>query len=104
MAKPFSKVKSKLGLEDMFLFGKYTDSFVDDVAETDPEYIAWLVVNTSVIFEDSVLRVVLENILKKLDKKHNYKPAKVYSSIGLYRDESHNIHSDQDDWSDDIPF
>lgn len=94
MSKPFNKLRDpKLNFDDVLRFGRHHGYTVSEVLKDRPQYIAWLIDNTDIKFTDQVM-----------DLADVYCPPKPRKIIRLYRDESHNVHSDQDDWFDDIPF
>jgi hypothetical protein len=87
-----------LGLDDILPFGRYQGYTVEEILKDRPEYIRWLIVNTSTKFHDSVLTKAAKfTIPKHTQRFYN-------AEYHFYRDESHNIFSDQDDWFDDVPF
>lgn len=113
MAIQFSKLKNKLGLDDTLPFGRHQGYTVEEILKDRPEYISWLMRNTSLKFYPSV-----HDMLKIMKAKHvpqhtSFKPVYFYDGTAhgeqahyelTIRDESYNIYSDQDDWFDDIPF
>lgn len=92
MSISFSKLKNKLGLDDVLPFGRHQGYTVEEVLKDRPEYISWLMSNTTLRFYPSVHEMLLL-----------IKPKRIPQHIS-FRYESHNIYSDQDDWFDDIPF
>lgn len=110
MAIQFSKLKNKLGLDDTLPFGRHQGYTVEEILKDRPEYISWLMRNTSLKFYPSV-----HDLLKIMKAKHVPQHTSLRSH-GYYsheekdyvfprlRNESHNIFSDQDDWFDDVPF
>lgn len=111
MAKPFSQIQTKLGLDDKLTFGIYSGSYVDDILHERPDYIGWLIAKTTTQFKDEVIKEVVDKLLEKLDKQRNYKPTKVYSSkygsaYGMGSTNHQHLHSDDlSSWlEDDVPF
>lgn len=58
MKIPQRRESGILGLDDEFTFGKHRERQVEDVIEDDPSYIAWLVENDKVEFDEEVLELI----------------------------------------------
>lgn len=65
MAIAFSKIKSKLGLDDTIPFGRYQGYTVEEILKDMPEYISWLMSNTSLRFYPSVHEMLLMMLPKR---------------------------------------
>lgn len=97
MSKPFSSIKSALGLDDTLPFGRHQGYTVLEIVRDRPEYIKWLIDNTSLRFYPSV-HIELERFL--VDKKENYNEA-YYRGLNFF-----DIHPKHEEWNywDDVPF
>ena len=110
MAIQFSKLKNKLGLDDTLPFGRHQGYTVEEVLKDRPEYISWLMSNTTLKFYPSVHELLLIMKPKRVPQHTSFSSHGYYSDkeknyiFPKLRDESHNIYSDQDDWFDDVPF
>lgn len=72
MAIQFSKIKNKLGLDDTLPFGKHQGYTVEEILKDRPEYIRWLIINTSLKFHDNVLnRAAKFTIPKHTQRRYN---------------------------------
>lgn len=59
MAKPFSALRDpKLDFNDYIPFGRYRGYTIKEILKDRPEYIAWLIDNTSYTFTQRVVDVV----------------------------------------------
>lgn len=92
MAIPFKKIKSKLGLDDTLPFGRHQGYTVEEILKDRPQYIAWLMTNTSLKFYPSVHELLDTQNVQKLFNTLIRKEVYMYPDIGL------------DDIFDDIPF
>lgn len=59
MAIQFSKLKNKLGLDDTLPFGRHQGYTVEEILKDRPEYISWLMSNTTLKFYPSVHELLL---------------------------------------------
>ena len=50
--------RKTMSLEDEFKFGAHQDEQLEDVIEDDPDYIAWLVRDEVVDFDEEVLELI----------------------------------------------
>jgi hypothetical protein len=101
MAIPFTKVRTKLGLDDTFGFGRHKGYTVLEIIKDRPEYISWLIANTDLKFYESVYDELLRHIAPA---PHRSKPKSRRNNGYLY-----NRYPDYDtdylgDWFDDAPF
>jgi hypothetical protein len=72
MSIAFRKIKNELGLDDVFPFGRHQGYTVLEVVKDRPDYIAWLVINTSVRFHISVLEQAVKYTLEsRREKRYN---------------------------------
>jgi len=51
-------VTDKMGLEDLFSFGKHTGQQLEDVIHDDPDYVAWLIMEDAVGFDEETLELI----------------------------------------------
>jgi hypothetical protein len=91
MSKAFSDVKRGLLCIDQLTFGKYEGAFIEDILSTDPSYIAWIYLNTSVKFDETVKRKLVAALLDTPKQKTNLVPKDMF----LWQETSH--------W-DDVPY
>lgn len=103
MAKPFNKIKFTgwLGLDDQLTFGRHIGYTVLEVLKDHPEYIGWLINNTSIKFRPSVQ----SELFKQIAGKEIYSYAVAYRKSRNYMpDYDHDTLSDWADWDADVPF
>lgn len=100
MAIQFSKLRDKLGLDDNLPFGRYHGCTVEEVLKDSPEYISWLMRNTSLKFYPSV-----HDMLKIMKAKHvpSFKPVYFYDGTA-HGEQAHYELSNIDYWDEDVPF
>lgn len=68
MSIPFSKVRTKLGLDDVLPFGKYAGDTVLEIIKDRPQYISWLIQNTSLKFYPSVHEELGRHLTKHIPR------------------------------------
>lgn len=68
MAIPFGKLKTKLGLDDVLPFGRHAGYTVLEIIKDHPQYISWLIQNTSLRFYPSVHEELSRHIIKHVPK------------------------------------
>jgi hypothetical protein len=96
MAKPFTALRdSRLGLDDVLPFGRHQGYTVEEILKDRPEYISWLMSNTTLKFYPSVHELLLLMKPKRVPQHTSFNPkysGKSYDFI-IY-----------DELFDDIPF
>lgn len=99
MAIAFGKLKSKLGMDDILPFGRHQGYTVEEILKDRPEYIAWLMENTSLKFyksvQDEVIRIACSI-------KSAYRPKRNMYGWSDYDNELDALQQDQ--WDGDVPF
>ncbi len=103
MAIQFSKLKNKLGLDDTLPFGRHQGYTVEEILKDRPEYISWLMSNTTLKFYPSVHELLILMKPKRVPQHTSLRP--VYFYDGSARGEqAHYELSNQDYWDEDVPF
>lgn len=95
MAIQFNKLKNKLGLDDTLPFGRHQGYTVEEILKDRPEYISWLMSNTTLKFYPSVHELLLLMKPKRIPQHTSFNPkysGKSYDFV-IY-----------DELFDDIPF
>lgn len=92
MGIPFSKIKSKLELDDILPFGRHQGYSVREILKDRPIYISWLIQNTSLKFDKSVHIMLESAVLRYAFKKFGY------------NEHDRDTLSDWYDPFDDVPF
>ena len=96
MAKSFSEIRTKLGLDDTLGFGAHLGYTVLEIIKYRPHYITWLMNNTDLKFYDSVYNELFKQLapVARAKPKHNpygyMMPDYDTDTLG--------------DWFDDVPF
>ena len=107
MAIPFNRVKTTYDFLDIMPFGKYQGKTISWIIEFDPECLEWYTKKEDLLYLTSKCTDVLEDrlhLLKQIkQEKADEKLKKTLSPPkSKFRDWS--VHTDQDDWWDDVPF
>lgn len=90
MAKAFRALRDqRLGLDDTIV-GRHLGYTIAEIIKDRPDYINWLMNNTSIQFHESVYDELFKQIATKEIRR-------------ITRDIWY-AHADQDDWWDDVPF
>ncbi len=98
MAKPFTALRDpRLGLDDVLPFGRHQGYTVEEVLKDRPEYIRWLIVNTSTRFHDSIITRAAELSIPK-SKQYQYN-----AEYHKYSGKSYDFVI-YDELFDDMPF
>lgn len=97
MAIQFSKLKNKLGLDDTLPFGRHQGYTVEEILKDRPEYISWLMSNTTLKFYPSVHELLLLMKPKRVPQHTSFRTK--YSG-----DEAFNTLEDAGSWFEDVPF
>lgn len=94
MSLKFTQLKpTTLGLDYILDFGRHFGYTVSEVLKDRPEYIQWLVTEGKKFYPS------VHNELMKIACK----PTKLKGSYYKHLDAWY-VHSDQDDWWEDVPF
>ena len=95
MAKPFQSLKSPiLDYDSQLTFGRHFGYTVEEVLKDRPEYIAWLLDNTSIKFSPRVVELV-DTLLPPTVVAYS-KQSLIPKDISYWQRTDH--------WHDDIPF
>lgn len=97
MSIPFQTLNKGYGLKDKIDFGKYNGAFVQDVANDDPEYLAWMYTQAKKPLTEETK---LELVTALLDIISDLKPNKLNRINKIYLTDTYNAFN----LEDDIPF
>lgn len=95
----FSNISKQLDSSDTLTFGKYYLSKVEDILNSDPTYIAFLITNYNMKFSDYIKEEAMRRSMPKI-KAYAYTNS-CKGEQGHYENERFSI---ADDWFDDVPF
>lgn len=100
LSKPFNKIKTALGMDDVLPWGRYQGYTVEEILKDRPEYIAWLISDTSLRFYPSVHQEIQRRALEIVNAYRPRRRAYYYGGDLVGEEANYSI---QDQW-DDVPF
>lgn len=103
MAIPFKRIKTTYDFQDISPLSKYQSRTISWIIEFDPEYLEWCV-KENLIYLTSKCLEALEDRLRIVKQFKEEQRLKKILAPSKSRFKDWTVHSDQDDWWDDVPF